>query len=305
MDACPATRTEPWTASPRDPRLVHGCLPLAHHRPGRRVAGHPRGIGRAGRRPHRFGQDPGRLPCRPGPARLDPSPADPKKRCRVLYVSPLKALAVDVERNLRSPLTGIRQESVRMGLPEPEVRVGIRSGDTPAAERRSLATRPPDILITTPESLFLMLTSATRDALTGIETVILDEVHAVSRHQARRPPGALPGAAGRPPPETGPPHRPLRDGPSGRRGGPFPLAPAQGGDRPAGVGQGVRPVRGRPGRRPGRAGRLPRLRRLGGGRAPFDLAARRGADRRPRPVPPLHDRVRELPCGSRSACATV
>ncbi|MFK4070956.1 ATP-dependent helicase [Streptomyces sp. NPDC029674] len=109
-----------------------------------------------------------------------PPPADPKKRCRVLYVSPLKALAVDVERNLRSPLTGIRQESVRLGLPEPEVRVGIRSGDTPAAERRALSTRPPDILITTPESLFLMLTSAARDALTGIETVILDEVHAVA-----------------------------------------------------------------------------------------------------------------------------
>ena len=108
-----------------------------------------------------------------------PPPADPKKRCRVLYVSPLKALAVDVERNLRSPLTGIRQEAVRLGLPEPEVRVGVRSGDTPAAERRALATRPPDILITTPESLFLMLTSATREALTGVETVILDEVHAV------------------------------------------------------------------------------------------------------------------------------
>ncbi|MFF4351300.1 ATP-dependent helicase [Streptomyces sp. NPDC001530] len=109
-----------------------------------------------------------------------PPPADPKKRCRVLYVSPLKALAVDVERNLRSPLTGIRQEAVRLGQPEPEVKVGIRSGDTPPAERRALATRPPDILITTPESLFLMLTSATRDALTGIETVILDEVHAVA-----------------------------------------------------------------------------------------------------------------------------
>ncbi|MFE1403609.1 DEAD/DEAH box helicase [Streptomyces sp. NPDC058770] len=109
-----------------------------------------------------------------------PPPADAKKRCRVLYVSPLKALAVDVERNLRSPLTGIRQESVRLGLPEPEVRVGIRSGDTPPAERRSMATRPPDILITTPESLFLMLTSSAREALSGVETVILDEVHAVA-----------------------------------------------------------------------------------------------------------------------------
>ncbi|MFG2667461.1 ATP-dependent helicase [Streptomyces sp. NPDC048387] len=109
-----------------------------------------------------------------------PPPAEPKKRCRVLYVSPLKALAVDVERNLRSPLTGIRQESARLGLPEPDVRVGIRSGDTPAAERRALALRPPDILITTPESLFLMLTSAAREALSGVETVILDEVHAVA-----------------------------------------------------------------------------------------------------------------------------
>ncbi|MEU9193642.1 ATP-dependent helicase [Streptomyces hundungensis] len=109
-----------------------------------------------------------------------PPPAEAKKRCRVLYVSPLKALAVDVERNLRSPLTGIRQESVRLGLPEPEVRVGIRSGDTPPAERRALTTRPPDILITTPESLFLMLTSAAREALAGVETVILDEVHAVA-----------------------------------------------------------------------------------------------------------------------------
>ncbi|MFI8006665.1 DEAD/DEAH box helicase [Streptomyces sp. NPDC086010] len=109
-----------------------------------------------------------------------PPPADAKKRCRVLYVSPMKALAVDVERNLRSPLTGIRQESVRLGLPEPEVRVGIRSGDTPPAERRSMVTRPPDILITTPESLFLMLTSSAREALAGIETVIVDEVHAVA-----------------------------------------------------------------------------------------------------------------------------
>ncbi|MBW1595459.1 ATP-dependent helicase [Streptomyces sp. JJ38] len=109
-----------------------------------------------------------------------PPPAEPLRRCRVLYVSPLKALAVDVERNLRSPLTGIRQEALRLGLPEPQVRVAIRSGDTPAAERRALARRPPDILITTPESLFLMLTSQTREALSGVETVILDEVHAVA-----------------------------------------------------------------------------------------------------------------------------
>ncbi|MEV6207700.1 ATP-dependent helicase [Kitasatospora sp. NPDC051914] len=109
-----------------------------------------------------------------------PPPADPKRRCRVLYISPLKALAVDVERNLRAPLAGLRQAAVRLGLPEPEIEVGIRSGDTPAADRRRFAGHPPDILITTPESLFLLLTSAARDALRGIDTVILDEVHAVA-----------------------------------------------------------------------------------------------------------------------------
>ncbi|WP_354642518.1 ATP-dependent helicase [Kitasatospora camelliae] len=109
-----------------------------------------------------------------------PPPADPRRRCRVLYISPLKALAVDVERNLRAPLTGLRQAAVRLGLPEPEVQVAIRSGDTPAADRRRFTTHPPDILITTPESLFLLLTSAAREALRGIDTVILDEVHAVA-----------------------------------------------------------------------------------------------------------------------------
>ena len=103
-----------------------------------------------------------------------------QRRCRVLYVSPLKALAVDVERNLRAPLTGIAHTAARLGQEVPQVRVGIRSGDTPAAERRKQVTAPPDILITTPESLFLMLTSQARESLRGVETVILDEVHAVA-----------------------------------------------------------------------------------------------------------------------------
>ena len=111
---------------------------------------------------------------------VTPPPAQPQRRCRVLYVSPLKALAVDVQRNLRAPLAGLRQAAGRLGLPEPEIEVGIRSGDTPPAERRRFATHPPDILITTPESLFLLLTSAAREALRGVETVILDEVHAVA-----------------------------------------------------------------------------------------------------------------------------
>ena len=109
-----------------------------------------------------------------------PVPEDPLHRCRVLYVSPMKALAIDVERNLRAPLVGIGHAAVRLGLPRPEVSVAVRSGDTPAAERRAFARRPSDILITTPESLFLLLTSNARDALAGVSTVILDEVHAVA-----------------------------------------------------------------------------------------------------------------------------
>ena len=109
-----------------------------------------------------------------------PPPEQAQRRCRVLYVSPLKALAVDVERNLRAPLVGIRQTALRLGLRTPDVSVGVRSGDTPAAERRSFARTPPDILITTPESLFLLLTSAARESLRGVETVIVDEVHAVA-----------------------------------------------------------------------------------------------------------------------------
>ena len=92
----------------------------------------------------------------------------------------MKALAVDVERNLRSPLVGIRHAATRLGLPEPDITVAVRSGDTPADERRAFARDPPDVLITTPESLFLILTSAAREALAGVETVIIDEVHAVA-----------------------------------------------------------------------------------------------------------------------------
>jgi len=111
---------------------------------------------------------------------LTASAADPAKRTRVLYISPLKALGVDVERNLRSPLVGITQTAKRLGQAPPDIRVGVRSGDTTAADRRLLLREPPDILITTPESLYLMLTSAARSTLAGVETVIVDEIHAVA-----------------------------------------------------------------------------------------------------------------------------
>jgi ATP-dependent Lhr-like helicase len=102
------------------------------------------------------------------------------RKCSVLYLSPLKALAVDVERNLRSPLVGIGSLAARSGTRIPEISVAVRSGDTPSGDRRAFAKDGADILITTPESLFLLLTSRAREMLTGITTVILDEVHAVA-----------------------------------------------------------------------------------------------------------------------------
>ncbi|WP_309107630.1 DNA glycosylase AlkZ-like family protein [Arthrobacter sp.] len=104
----------------------------------------------------------------------------PKRKTRVLYISPLKALGVDVERNLRAPLIGITQTAKKLGLPAPLITVGVRSGDTTTADRRALLTNPPDILITTPESLFLMLTSRARETLAEVDTIIVDEVHAVA-----------------------------------------------------------------------------------------------------------------------------
>src|SRR3974377_1229750 len=99
--------------------------------------------------------------------RLTPSPG---QGLRVLYVSPLKALNYDVERNLRGPLAGLRSQ----------LGVSVRTGDTPQKERAAMLREPPDILITTPESLFLLLTSRPRELLRSVDTLILDEVHAVA-----------------------------------------------------------------------------------------------------------------------------
>ena len=101
---------------------------------------------------------------------IDRLNAEPGEGLRLLYVSPLKALNYDIERNLRGPLAGLRSE----------LRVGVRTGDTPQKERAAMVRKPPDILITTPESLFLLLTSRARETLRSVETVIVDEVHAVA-----------------------------------------------------------------------------------------------------------------------------
>ena len=102
-----------------------------------------------------------------------------RRGCRIAYVSPLKALAVDVERNLRSPLAGMANMARRMGVAFREPSISVRTGDTPQRERARFARHPADILITTPESLYLLLTSQAAEALRTVETVIVDEIHAL------------------------------------------------------------------------------------------------------------------------------
>ena len=109
----------------------------------------------------------------------EPTPAD-DPHTRIIYISPLRALAVDVDKNLRGPVKGITLAAERLGTPTQEPTVGVRTGDTSQKERRQIAKRPPDILITTPESLYLMLTSKAREGLTRVEAVIIDEIHALA-----------------------------------------------------------------------------------------------------------------------------
>ena len=105
---------------------------------------------------------------------------DEAKRCRLLYVSPMKALAYDIERNLRAPLTGIKLAASRLGIELPPITTAMRTGDTPGKDRQTMLRHPPDILITTPESLYLMLTSQARSMLAPVRWVIVDEIHSVA-----------------------------------------------------------------------------------------------------------------------------
>ncbi len=109
---------------------------------------------------------------------FEPVPA-PKQRCRVLYISPLKALAADIERNLRAPLAGIANRAIARDDNHHVPAIAVRTGDTPAIERARFQREPADILITTPESLYLLLTSNARETLRSVDTVIIDEIHAL------------------------------------------------------------------------------------------------------------------------------
>ncbi|MEZ5412294.1 MAG: DEAD/DEAH box helicase [Acidimicrobiales bacterium] len=165
-----------------------------------------------------------------------PRPEAKTHRTRIVYISPLRALAVDVEKNLRAPLQGVRLAAERLGEPFHEPRVALRTGDTPADVRRQLSNDPPDLLITTPESLYLMLTSRARETLAGVETVIIDEIHALAATKR----GAhlalslerLERVTDRPPQRIGlsATQRPLEE-----------IARFLGGYEPAGAGEGLRP----------------------------------------------------------------
>ena len=102
------------------------------------------------------------------------------ERCRVLYISPMKALAYDIDRNLRAPLVGIQQAATRQGVEPVTITTAMRTGDTSSRDRQAMLRHPPDILITTPESLYLMLTSNARRILASVHTVIIDEIHSVA-----------------------------------------------------------------------------------------------------------------------------
>ena len=228
-----------------------------------------------------------------------PPPEDKKQRLRVLYVSPLKALAVDVERNLRAPLSGIRHTAARLGLPEPDITVGLRSGDTPAADRRRLAEhapRHPDhhARVAVPDA----------DLAGPRDPPRRGDGHRRRgarrrRHQARRPPGPLPRASRRAAPPARPADRPLRHRPPDRGGRPLPRR--------------LPPRRGRRAARPPRSGTCgssypsrtwassaPPVRSSSRAPPPAPSGAPRSgrtsrSRRRPGRAAPLHHRLRQLP----------
>ena len=180
-----------------------------------------------------------------------------------------------------------------MGLPRPEISVGVRSGDTPPARRRELITKPPDILITTPESLFLMLTSAARDTLAAVQTVIVDEVHAVAATKRGAHLALSLERLDQLLDEARAADRAVGDGPAARGGGAVPVRAGADDHRRAACGQDVRPVGAGAGSRHGQP------------REQHDLARRRGTHRRPDRGAPQLDRVRQLATARRATHLTA
>ena len=228
--------------SSRRSHLVHAPVPpRAHGGPARGVAGDRPGRRCPDRRAHRLRQDPRRVPLRHRPAaperrpRTERSPTRrPWSTCRRSARSPR-----DIQQNLETPLAEIREVARELELHVPEVRVRVRTGDTPASARATMVRRPPHIVVTTPESLYLLVTAGkSRETLRRVETVIVDEIHATAQDKrgahlalTLERLAALDGAAATA-------DWPLRDAAPDRDGG---ATPGRG--------------RGRDGRLPGRSGR--------------------------------------------------
>ena len=300
----PRAALERFSAPTRD--VVRGGVRRADAGAGRRLGGDRRRPARAGGRADRLRQDAVGVPVGDRPAAAPSRRPRSAQRCRVLYISPLKALAVDVERNLRAPLTGIRHTAERLGAAVPDVtrRHPLRRHPARPSAARSART-PPDILITTPESLFLMLTSPgardparrrDRDRRRGARG---------RRHQARRPPRAHPRAARRAARPSRPSGSacPRRCGRSRRSPGSSAARRRSRSWRPPSAKEWdlkvVVPVEDMTAaRRRTTTPTRPTRRRP---RGDLDLAARRGARRRPDRAAPLDDRLRQLPPPRRAA----
>lgn len=280
----------------RDPQLVRGGFRRAHRGAGGGLAGHRRGLRRAGRRADRIGQDARGLSRIAGPAGGRPATRRGEEAlpCAVRVTDEGARRGRGAESAVtpdRDPSGVGAAGSSRAGGPGGDPLRRHPSGRTPldGDEAPGHPDHHPGIPV--PHAHLLHPGRARRgrdgDRRRGARG---------RRHQARRAPRGVPGAAGRAAAAPRSAYRAVGDGPPGRRGRAVPVAPAEGGDRPAPVRQGVRPLRGGPGGGSRRAGRLPRHRRRGrpGGEA-VDLAPCRGADRRSRAVPPLHDRLRQFP----------
>ena len=153
----------------------------AHGRAGRRLAGDQGGAARAGRRADRIGKTLAAFLAAIDTLVREGIEHGLTDETHVVYVSPLKALSNDIQKNLEVPIAGIRAELERLGLPDIDIRTMVRTGDTPQADRASMRRRPPHIVVTTPESLYILLTSKSgRKMLATTRTVIVDEIHALA-----------------------------------------------------------------------------------------------------------------------------
>ena len=250
-------------------------------------------------RADRLWQDAGRIHVGDRPARAR-APGEPREGISLVYVSPLKALSYDIDRNLRAPLRGIGAD----------LEVAVRTGDTPQKERQAMLRKPPDILITTPESLYLMLTGRAQELFAGTRWCIIDEIHAVAATKRGSHLALTLERLSRAAEKRRSADRAVRDAESARGGRPLHgRPPAQLPDRRHWRAQGTRPEDPRARRIDGRARRdaVAGARSAGRrrGHAPLDLAGYLPGAAAADQAAPLDDPVRQQPPRRRTARAAL